>query len=438
MQVQLYQDCNTVYDSPYGSPTKNAPTPGMRVRFSSPVSGTMYVKLTNKESPVYGWDVTYKLGVHALPANRANDAVIIVGENHPTNTAIGHVATKVDTLFTQRGGFGEEQIRRIYPPHTGVYSAPLNLVLQEAVTTWAADQQHLGQDGTLTLYMVGRGTSEVFYLDKANGYQVTAPELATWLETLETARPDIRVNVVIDAPSGGSFLSKLGKDGRVIIAATGTDGLSWVLGNHTLFSAYFIQALSHGATFTGALVDAQAAIVAARPWQRQTSSTMLQQALSQEPMLDDTGDGQSTDTDGATARGRGVLSAVSPADVTGIPYISQVGYEAITDGEGQIQAQVQGESALIVWAKLYTPAYNPTVDDTEFGNNTEVQTLSLTKAQTVTFTSAFTVTSAGNHRVVVYAEDADGQQANPVEQEFVVLQSDLANPTVYLPLVQRN
>jgi hypothetical protein len=99
---------------------------------------------------------------------------------------------------------------------------------------------------------------------------------------------------------------------------------------------------------------------------------------------------------------------------------------------------VQGESALIVWAKLYTPAYNPTVDDTEFGNNTEVQTLSLTKAQTVTFTSAFTVTSAGNHRVVVYAEDADGQQANPVEQEFVVLQSDLANPTVYLPLVQRN
>ncbi|MEZ4835950.1 MAG: hypothetical protein R2873_28795 [Caldilineaceae bacterium] len=53
--------------------------------------------------------------------------------------------------------------------------------------------------GLLTLYIVGPGAPDLFYLDEPHGQRITPSQLDTWLRELETAHPGVQINVIYEA-----------------------------------------------------------------------------------------------------------------------------------------------------------------------------------------------------------------------------------------------
>lgn len=439
--LDLYQSCDTIYSSPY---TNYTDTLGIRLNMRAPAQGPLYLKLYHEDGSVFGGDVNYTLSVRDLPATNSGNALIIVADNDPGQQRINQAAQVVNRHAMQYGGYQDGQIYRLYAPYTGVYNDPLTKTLQLAISEWA--KETVGQGGMLTLYITGNAEKGRIFLEKSSGQYVDAALLHTWLSELEAARPDIRINIVLDASYAGSFLSALraSSSTRVIIASTGADHVAWVSRTGTLFTDYFFQSLAQGGSFYTALHDAREAIEKAAPWSSPGAGVQLQAANSQQvPQLDDTGDGIADANDGALAKQRGLIAATSPSNQPAPPFIRQVPQPTIQQGVGTVQALVQHDTdagALAVWAKIYPPSYRPAESTGEPGSDTSVPTTTLTLKSTFAATQdswyegTYTFQDAGTYRVVVYAEDANNLLAQPSEITVTVEQD---NP-VYLPFIQRN
>jgi hypothetical protein len=148
--------------------------------------------------------------------------------------------------------------------------------------------------------------------------------------------------------------------------------------------------------------------------------------LSQEPWLDDNGDVVADGQDGAVARGRGLGGAFAGSP----PVIDWVRVGAVANGQATLQAQVRDDFGVDrAWVVVYPPGFiepPPTQDGTTPVLNVPTRTLTLTGSNLFS-TSYNGFTQTGRYRLVVYAQDADGNQALPA-MAFV-------GHIVYLPLV---
>jgi len=435
--MDMYTTCDAVYDSPY---TNYTSTLGLRLQFRAPVSGTMRLKLAQEDPSVFGGDVNYHFSVRELPADNLDNALIIVGDSDPNQQTINKTAAMIDQVFTDQGNYITNNFQRFYAPHTDVYSGPLTLKIQSAITEWANEQ--IGNNGMLTLYLVGHGQQGAMVVDSSSDQQVTAADLNGWLSTLETERPDITIVIVVDSTYAGSFLSDLSKTGtrRVIILSTGATNAAWVGIDGTLFSRYFLQALGQGGSFASAFTDAQMGVQAAAPWRTPSAGLLLQNQATLQQAADPEQTPLLEDSNGL-ARQYGIVSAQTDTNQPQPPAVREVFAPTVDDGAGSIKALIEKDErvdTVNVQAKVYGPAYQASGSNGELIEESNVQTVDMALTQNGVYAGDYTFTSAGAYRVVVYAEDGNGLQAQPQSIQFMVQSSDLAITPVYLPMIQRS
>jgi hypothetical protein len=385
---------------------------GVRLEFTAQVNGPVYLKLLNHSPSVYGAHVAYSLSVRAQSDDPISGALVIVAgrlhEGDPLQNHIHHVSDAIYNLFLAHGYTAD----RIYYLATdlslaGVDTLATNDSLEAAITAWAPAL--VGPDRAFTLYMVDHGTYDRVYLDGPRGQWVTPEQVDGWLAELEEARPGVKVNVVVEACYAGSFIDlpeRLSRAGRVVVASTGAQNVAYASSRGAIFSDYFLEALGQGQSLYGGFQSARWAVQAAYP--------------DQTPWLDDNGNGIANEaSDGQEAQRRGFNYRGTLAGDPWPPYIAQVvGPTTIQAGQGAIRANVlDNESVRRVWIEVYPPSYRPPQPGEELVSPTLPGAVLQDQGggwYGVTYTG---FTERGMYRVVVYAEDNDGLEAQPVAVE---------------------
>lgn len=422
VDMELYSTCNGVPVAGQGF----AFTPDIRLEFKAPESGPLYLKLVNAAPEVFGEDVTYHLSVRALGQNAQPGALILVAgrikTNDPLQANIHHVSQAVYDLF-QRQGYDDERIYYLSTDRDlpGVDGLPSAAVLQAAITTWAADK--VGSDRALTLYIVDHGVQERIYLDKLRGEWVTPAQIDGWLDQLEAARTNLKVNVMVEACYAGSFIDNpqsLSGPGRVVVTSTGADRLAFASGAGALFSDHFLAGLGQGKSIFNSFEAASWATRAVRPWQT--------------PWLDGDGDGiPNTSSDEIVASQRGFAYAGTLSDEGWPPHIESALLPSGIHGErGEIQATVRDDvSVKRVWAVVYPPSYRAPTDSEELVKEV-LPTLVLLPQGQNSFAATYTgFDETGLYRIVIYAEDDEGLEARPLAVEIS------AGGRLFLPTISR-
>jgi hypothetical protein len=222
----------------------------------------------------------------------------------------------------------------------------------------------------------------------------------------------------------------LHRPGRVIIASTESQSAAWASPDGTLFSDFFLTALWRGSSLYGAFEWTGWALQVANPWQT--------------PRLED-GEG------GSLAQQRGLTLAGAPFDLRSPPTIAQVQYLPPESIRAIVQAR-PGVDIQEVRAVFYPPSYQPPESRGKLVRDPALPMLLLQENEDeredgdgdgTHFEAAFTgvITASGTYRVVVYAQDASGMEAQPaaltVEATVHDGDGDGDGRTLYLPLIRR-
>jgi hypothetical protein len=302
---------------------------------------------------------------------------------------------------------------------TGVVGSPTKANLEDAITNWAAGR--VGPDQPLTVYLMDHGVHDLLYLDKPSGEWITPADLDGWLDSLGTEVP---VNVVVEACYSGSFVDleqTVSGPGRVVIASTSNAAVAYATQEGATFSDVFLESLRQGTSLHSAFEEGNWAA-------RQGHSD-------QQPWLDDDGDGIANEAeDGEAAALRSLAcETLAPAE-NWPPYIMAVEVGELSDGTGEIRAQVQDDGEVTeVRTVIYPPSYGAPTSGEEMIEEPAPLILEEHPTEEAWYTGVYTgFDEAGEYRLVVYAEDNEAAQSRP--KEMVVR---IAWP-VYLPLVLRN
>ena len=238
--------------------------------------------------------------------------------------------------------------------------------------------------------------------------------------------------MIVEACYSGSFIDlapSLSQPERVVITSANNSGLAFApragFGG-AFFSDAFIDALARGFSLRGAFEEAQRVVGLSH--------------RSQEPWLDDNGDGQAnTAQDGSVASLRSFAYAGSlDDDGEWVPYIVQAfGPDStVSNRQGTIRAEVRDDEEVAqVWATIYSPSYEPPTEQEELVVE-DLPILELSFDSNDTFEGTYNdFRETGTYRVVIYAQDNDGRLSYPTEIEVEVKGS--AGGELYLPLVTR-
>ena len=406
-----------VYDSCDGTSQENQGnsfSPDVRLRFKSPVTGRLYLYLRNDNSQA-GDDQPYALSVRKLNAVAPKGAVIIVAGRYRYGDGlqqnIYNTTDNVYRLFQNRG-YTSEQIYYIAPETRLGISHPATVAeLRAAITTWSLDK--VGSDGALTIYLFDHGSPDIFYLDEPRNQRITPADLDGWLQTVETARPGVRINVIYEACYSGSFIQQPGsisRTGRAIITSAPPNALARASRDGAIFSDSLLANLAQGSSLYASFDAA-----------RQTTSHLY---LDQIPWLDDDGDGvANSPNDGKEAQRRGFAYAGSFADDAWPPYIDEViPPSEIVNGRGLLQARIlmdQKNPTQTAWAILYPPDYvepQPGSDVVDMVPSPDPVPL-ISRGNNLWSADYSGFTQTGVYRVVVHAQSNDGLYARPVAVE---------------------
>ena len=395
-------------------------TPDVRLPFTATKTGSFYLFLRQDPSAP-GTDMAYNLSVRTVPKTASpGEVVLVAGKLHdddPLQSNIHRASEAVYQFFTDRG-YDDDNIYYLSTdlsnPNVDDLPSRTNLdyAIQSAMIALASKP-----NSSFTLYMVGHGGHDKFYLN--GSAQVVSPsDLNAWITALENATVGTQVNVIVDAPQAGSFIGSLSAEGRVVIASTGAQRLAWATEEGVLFSDYFVAALRRGLSLHAGFQEAVWAVKAAQP--------------AQTPWLDDDGDGLPNEADeGTTAAQRGFISVGRMGEEDWPPYIAGAEIGEIVDGHGEITAEVWDDGAVTrVWAEIYPPNYKP--DGEEELVSTSFPTVTLSPLGDGSYRAAyggFSTLYLGSDRVVIYAMDDEGWMARP--------RSVGGTRYVYLPLVLR-
>ena len=263
-------------------------SPGVVQEFTATVSGSIYLRWINHDPAIYGDTLAYHLSVRALEPQATSGAIIIVAGRlkayDDVQPNIHYISNEVYQLF-QGNGYSADRIAYLATDLSlpGVDAPATAANLQEAITTWALDK--VDADHSLTLYLVDHGTTDMLYLDEPSGQWVTSTQLDSWLTQLETARPGLNVNVIIEACKSGSFIKleqTISKKGRVIITSTGSTNDAYAPRPGAVFSDRFIAALKQGQSLHQSFLTAK--------WATEIAYS------AQTPWLDDGGNGIPNET----------------------------------------------------------------------------------------------------------------------------------------------
>ncbi|MBN1890916.1 MAG: hypothetical protein JW850_23170 [Thermoflexales bacterium] len=427
--LEVYDTCSHL-QQPLQNPSFS---PDIRLRLRVGASGLYYLHMLDNDPDAAGPDVAYRLSVRALPAASTPGALILVAgrlrSSDHLNQNIYNVTSNVYKLFQAHGYTGD----RIYylttesdvdvdNDGTPDWDAlPSKTSLQYAIEQWALDK--VSAERALTLYMMDHGGKDYFYLNGSN--QTVAPdEIATWLNTLEAARPGLRVNVIVEACHSGSFIDgvkTLSKAGRVVIVSTGVEPLAYASEGGAVFSDAFVGALGTDQSLYNSLQFARGAAQRAYP--------------DQTPWLDDDGDGRPNGTlDGQEAQRRGFAFGGTFPDEKWLPYVAQVQLGAVVQRTVVITAEVRDDRGVVsVWAVIYKPSYQPPLP----GDEMQQPVLPMVYMQDLDGDGRYVgkyenMDEAGEYRIVVYTADNDEQQGLPREATL------RTGWKVYLPAVVKN
>jgi hypothetical protein len=342
---------------------------------------------------------------------------------------IHNVAANIYNLFRSHG-YGDDRIFYMAtdPELEGWDAMPTWENLRGAITQWAATQ--VGPDRALTVYLVDHGDANKLYLDKVSGQWVTPDDLDQWLEELEASQPGVRVNVVVEACSAGSFIKAeeisgqivgtVSSPGRVVITSTDAWNDAWTAGDGILFSDHFLMALGQEANLYHSFETAR--------WAVQASNSF------QTPWLDDNGNAVANEeSDGQEAAQRGfAFAGTLPADVWPPYIIDATGPTQVVQGQGTIGAEVLDDEAVaFVWAVIYPPSYQPPPPGEELISEA-LPTIVLSAQGNDVYSALYTgFHEVGLYRVVVHAMDNDLREARPVTLEV------RTGWNAYLPLILR-
>jgi hypothetical protein len=386
---------------------------GVRFQYSAQGNTSIYLKFLNHTASIYGQNVAYNVSVRKLSNDAQIGALVIVAgklsEADPLQSNINNTANAVYNLFQQQG-YAPDHIyylaTNLGVPGVDALATAANL--QAAITLWAADK--VDPNHPFTLYLIDHGDYDRLYLDKTHGEWITPTQLDAWLTTLESIHPGVKVNVVVEACQSGSFIDpefKISRPGRVIISSTGSQNLAWASETGATFSDFFLTGLAQGMSLYSAFQSAQTAVVSEPP--------------PQTPWLDDNGNGIPNDfADGIQAQQRGFNFAGTLADDHWPPYIvAAQGPQSIIQWQGVVSATVLDDIAVRrVWAVVYPPSYQPPATSTEWVRET-LPTFVLLSQGNNTYAATYTgFNEIGLYHVMIYAEDDDHLQAQPLALEI--------------------
>jgi hypothetical protein len=370
---------------------------------------------------------TANLTVHRL--GQSLGAVILVAghnESFSYQTNIDNVVNRAYRLF-QGAGFDDDHIFYLAPAaqdpdgdNASEVNAPATAAnLQQAIETWASTR--VGPDRPLHLYLMDHGVIEAFCTDSCGAAGQTTPDqLDAWLSHLETVTGVAEINVILEACHSGSFIDRqagvgsITKAGRVVISSTGRANLAFASPQGAFFSDAFLSCLAASNSLKTCYDQAKAAVAVA-------SSV-------QSPWLDDNGDAESNPNDGTIAQARYVARffGAAPPQLSrpAVTLVGATGTLSVTVTQG-------GEPIQLVWAAVYAPSFR---EPTENTLNLGVPTVRLNPVAgtpdgyRAVYPNGFTETGA--YRVVFYAQDRAGMQAQPA----VLL---VGGRKVYAPLIRK-
>jgi hypothetical protein len=384
-----------------------------QLTFQAPFSGSVFVKVTNHDPAIFGPDTGYELSVRTF--QQAPIAVIVAGHNNAftLQNNINHAA---DLAFRalMNSGVPKANLRYLGPDlnrdvdGNGLFddlaalATPTNV--RQAVQDWAR-QRGVGLEVPFFLVLVDHGFFDQFLADGSQG-RISAADLNLWLSNLEATSGADQINVILEACKAGSFIdstdqgpARISGRNRVIIASTSSSLDAYPSSLGAYFSDAFWSSVGQNQDLKTAFEQALRAVQAT--------------GLNQTPWLDDNGDGLPNSGDGALAYSRGL----GIATVNRGPVIDSVQIINSHGSQATIQAQVRDDrGAERVWAVIYPPGFTgpaPVQDETTPSVN--VPSVNLVSAGGGRFSAVYSgFNQPGQYRLVIYAQDADGNQAFPM------------------------
>ena len=412
--LELYKACNSEPDA--GGDNELAP--GIRLDFAADETGPVYLKLTNFDPNRGGEDVHYQVSVRSLQESTGTESgalIILAGRlrlSDSLQTNIHNVAGEVYKLFRE-SGYDDSHIEYLATEDSlSGYDKPATTAnFGDAIVNWAKDK--VGPEKLLTIYMIDHGDQDTFYIDEPNGQRVTPEQLDGWLDQLEAAIPEIRVNIFIEACNSGSFISGLTSisgSKRVIVTSTNALNVAYASEKGAHFSDHFFSALQQGHHIFGGYWEANESVKRSHGLQR--------------PQIDGDGNGlPNEDTDFLIASQRSFFIASSPIESNvWPPYVEQFSeLSSITDGQVTLRARIRDDLPNIkAWAVIYPPTYRAPANSAELVPET-LEKVDLTAESGDLFQGVYSnLSTPGQYRIVVHAEDQNGLRARPASLNFTI------------------
>ena len=422
--IELYRGCDQASIDRWNENF----TPGARLQVEATEDETLLVRLSNVDATVAGGDVRYTVRITELADEPDHGALIIVAgrlrSGDPLQQNIHNVTDAVFSIY-QAVGMPADRIRYLATDSTrpGWTDSATTANLEAAITDWAVDL--VGDGRALTLYIIDHGIQDQLYLDGVSGQRLDTAQLDAWLDELQATVPDVKINVIIEACYSGSFIEgaeSISGPGRVVITSANQLYPAWASLTGAEFSDQFFGRVRQGSNLYSSFWEARTSVQAR--W------------VQQDPWLDGDGDGIANEAeDFAVAADRGFSYVGTFADAWP-PHIFAARLTGpIQDASGVIEADVRDDQGIDdVWAVIVPPSYAPPETSDELvpleGEDLPAPIRLQAVGDGIYRATYAGFEEPGVYRVIIYADDNTGLQAQPVTVEVSTARKS------FLPLIR--
>ncbi|MEM7536112.1 MAG: leucine-rich repeat domain-containing protein [Chloroflexota bacterium] len=408
-------------------------TPGYRLIIEANAGEIFYAGLTNANTEIVGEHVIYHVSVQALVDRPSTGALIIMagrkesGDFHQTN--IDQLAADVYNLWQRKGVVADDIYTMMTNLGNPIYDAPPTVDnLEYAILSWAKDKVSATQ--ALTLYLIGHGERDSFYVDGVRDERLSTDQLDQWLRTLEAEIPRLKINVIIEAGYAGSFIempNSISRSNRIIIASANADNKANVSQEGAYFTDLLLTQLEAGNNLAESFKAASQFVDPLYPQQN--------------PWIDADGDRRhntTVDFDIAGLRGFQYAGTFGVDDWP--PYIvpNTVGPHRVSMGQStRLYATVREDDDVNqVWAVIYPPSSTAARIAGEFNPATQtiVPLLPINETSPNYYSEAIDFSEDGVYHIAFHASDNEDLRAQPVimtisAQEATVTPTPTRTPT---------
>jgi len=365
--------------------------------------------------------------IEEIIENRGNLILVTGGGTDDTLWPVSNALSDyVYKVFIGRG-FVDDDIYFLNPETVHDYNSdginddivddfnPTLEAIQEAISIWA---KQAVTEGPLYLILVDHGANQQFLVNTQGPTGImTATQLNQWLNDFQTITGR-QVVVIIEACQSGSFVGALKHTNRVIMASTET-GQNSNLNNKFSFGKFFLSSIFKGGDLKNAYDIASNKLkYLPAPWKNQV------------PQFDDMQAGDLAQS--IFVGGNFKIASASPV-ISG-----EVTASVASDGKVTISTTVTDlEGLQDVWAIVLPPDFTSQykVDDFKTPDLTGLPTFDMTNEEGTNeySVSTYSIAKAGDHKVIVYAMDTEGNIVNS-EQKIVTITG--VNPTCQISLAE--